>query len=98
MNEQVVAKAEKQQGQPVESPSTDFKQIRAVFRNINQDPSLANAKLFFEETYWGELGHGSDDIRVNTYESHRWNLVVDETVVKSWTISAVDGYDQVFNI
>ena len=91
-------KGEKEASSPTNSPEMKFKQIVAIFHNTKSNPEYENAKLYFEETLWGELGHGDQDMSVNTYEGHRWNIYVDGKVVKSWTISEKGGTEQKFEI
>lgn len=81
------------------SPSTDFVKIHAVFRNDSRDPAMKNAKLYFgKDRFWGNLGHGDSELALNTYTGHQWNIMVDDKIVKSWTISDEDGTSQEFTI
>jgi hypothetical protein len=51
-----------------------YAQIKAVFRNTGKDPKFAQAKLYFQETYWGEFSHEDPPLNVNTFEGHEWNI------------------------
>ena len=60
---------------------------------------MKNAKLYFgKDRFWGNLGHGDSELALNTYTGHQWNIMVDDKIVKSWTISDEDGTSQEFTI
>ena len=60
---------------------------------------MKNAKLYYgDDHFWGNLGHGDPGLSVNTYNGHVWNIKVDGSVVKTWTISDKDGVQQYFDI
>jgi hypothetical protein len=62
-------------------------QLFATFINTGEDPAMAKAVLYYDEAqYWGPLGHGDKPLRSNTYEGHRWNIKVDDKVVKTFVI------------
>lgn len=70
------------------SPDNGPTQLSAVFSNTAEDPALANAELYYEDTFWGPLGPADKPLEVNTYEGHKWNVKVDGKVVKTWHIGA----------
>jgi hypothetical protein len=49
----------------------DDSQKKATFRNSESDERFRNAKLYFQDTYWGDLGFGDDALHVNTYEGKK---------------------------
>jgi len=65
----------------------DDSQKKATFRNSESDERFRNAKLYFQDTYWGDLGFGDDALHVNTYEGHQWNVKVNEEVLKTIVIN-----------
>lgn len=67
------------------SPENDL-QKKASFSNTQKDESMRNAKLYFQDTFWGNLGFGDPPLNVNTYEGHQWNVKVDEKTVKTFVI------------
>ena len=72
--------------------------ISAEFKNSGQDPTFANADLFYQDRFWGSLKPGDPELGVNTFEGHVWNLKVNKKVVKTWVISEEDGPTQKFVI
>lgn len=63
------------------------KQLVATWKNTGEDPAMANAVLYYDEAqYWGQLGPNDKQLRANTYEGHRWNVKVDDKVVKTFVI------------
>ena len=67
------------------SPENDL-QKKASFSNSQKDETMRNAKLYFQDTFWGNLGFGDPPLNVNTYEGHQWNVKVDEKTVKTFVI------------
>jgi hypothetical protein len=59
---------------------------------------MNKAQLFYESSYWGNLGPDDDPLRVNTYEGHVWNVKVDGDTVKTIVIKEKDGVEQDFAI
>jgi hypothetical protein len=47
---------------------------------------MKDAKLYFQETFWGDLGFGAT-LNVNTYEGHEWNVKVGEEIVRKIVIT-----------
>ena len=64
----------------------DDSQKKAVFQNDGGDENMKNAELFFQDTFWGKLGHGDPVLNVNTYEGHQWNVKVDKKTVRTFVI------------
>ena len=64
---------------------------QAIFKNSGKDPSLSTAELYFEEQFWGKLGHGDPAISVNTFSGHLWRVVVEGKEVRRWTIDKNEG-------
>ncbi len=82
-----------------DSPTPEFTQIHATFKNTGNDPMYDKAELFYnEDTYWGPLGKDDAPLSVNTYETHKWNLKVDGKIVKTWQILNKDGTQQTFSV
>lgn len=79
-------------------PSMEFNQIKASFKNLGTDEKMKNAKLYFQEQFWCDLGFDSEPMGVNTYEGHVWNLLVDGYIVKTWRISEKQGLHQTFSV
>jgi hypothetical protein len=67
------------------SPDQDL-QKKASFTNAGSDKGTRNAKLYFQDTFWGELGHNSPQLNVNTYEGHQWNVKVGDDIIKTFVI------------
>lgn len=67
------------------SPDQDL-QKKASFTNAGSDEGTRNAKLYFQDTFWGELGHNSPQLNVNTYEGHQWNVKVGDDIIKTFVI------------
>ena len=59
----------------------------ATFTNTGRDPRMRHAKLYYEDTLFGDLAFGGQPIAVNTYEGHEWDIQVDGEVVKSFRIT-----------
>ena len=54
--------------------------------NSGKDSKYKNAKLYFQETVWGDFGYGKSH-SVNTYEGHEWNVKdADGTLLKQWIV------------
>mmetsp|Transcript_34353 Transcript_34353/g.83381 ORF Transcript_34353/g.83381 Transcript_34353/m.83381 type:complete len:621 (-) Transcript_34353:53-1915(-) len=86
-------------GNTVASPTIDeFQRIKASFVNSGQDEQMKNAKLHFEDQFWGDLGPNDPALSVNTYEGHKWNVFVEGKIVKTWDISEKRGLEQKFTI
>ena len=69
------------------------KQLQATWRNLGNDPALRHAELYYDEgQFWGKLGHGDPSLGANTYEGHRWNLRVNDRIVREWVIGKEDQY------
>jgi len=71
------------------------KQLLAVFTNTGNDPSFSDSELYFQDSFWGKLGHGDPSLSVNTYEGHQWNVKVNGAVVKTWIIDGREHQDYV---
>jgi hypothetical protein len=77
------------------APTPQYVQIEATFTNLGNE--YAEAELYYnEDTFWAKLG--KDPVRVNTYQTHKWDVKVDGKIVKSWTISEEDGEAQTFTL
>jgi hypothetical protein len=76
--------------------------VTATFSNVNNDPVLANAKLFFhdgtKDSLWGPLGHADPPLSIHTYKGHVWKLKVDDETVRSWTIDNDTEAAQSFSV
>ena len=68
------------------SPEND-QQKKASFANTQADETMRHAKLYFQDTFWGNLGFGDPQLNVNTYEGHQWNVKVDGKTVKTFVIN-----------
>jgi len=66
-------------------PQNDLEK-KAAFSNTQTDPAMRDARLYFQETFWGKLGFGDPTLNVNTYEGHQWNVKVGDEVVKTFVI------------
>lgn len=71
---------------PEKNKSSGPKQLSATFTNSGADPTFSNAKLYFQETFWDNLGSMDPPVSVNTFTGHEWNVMVDEEVKKQWII------------
>ena len=89
-------KFQNENGGAVTAP-TNMK-ISAEFENSGQDPTFAEAKLFYQDQFWGSLKPGDPVLGVNTFEGHVWNVKVNKKVVKTWVITEEDGPTQKFVI
>ncbi|KAL7542066.1 hypothetical protein ACHAWF_007084 [Thalassiosira exigua] len=67
------------------SPEQDL-QKKAAFSNSQSDEGMKNARLYFQETFWGNLGFGDPTLNVNTFEGHQWNIKVGEKIMKTFVI------------
>ena len=74
----------------------DDGQKKASFSNSKTDERMVNAKLYFQDTYWGDLGFGDPALNVNTYKGHEWNVKVGDEIVKKFVID--DGKSQMYSI
>lgn len=74
----------------------DQSQKKASFTNSQKDERMRDAKLYFEDTFWGDLGFGSNALHVNTYPGHKWNVKVGDEVVKRIVIN--DEQTQMYSI
>lgn len=66
--------------------------------NTGKDPKFNNAKLYFQETEWGDFSPGSHH-SVNTYDGHQWNVMDSDgkTLLKRWIIP-LSPKDQKFEV
>lgn len=70
------------------------KQLSGHFKNTGTDPRFNNAKLYFQETEWGDFSSGKD-LRVNTYEGHEWNVMdSDGTLLQRWIIKSKPSHQE----
>jgi len=66
-------------------------QLKVTFRNLGKDDSMKNAVLYYDEAmFWGKLGHEDPPLHVNTFQGHKWNVRVDDKVVKSWVVGSAE--------
>lgn len=72
--------------------------VTATFRNSGKNPAFKSAKLFYENTYWGDLEPGGSGHGVNTFHGHRWNVKVGEDIVKTWVIGTEGGKKRVYKL
>jgi len=78
--------------------SGTYTPIKALFFNSGQDPAYAGARLYWHDTYFGELASG-ESVRVTTYVSHVWNVKNPSgETLKSWTIDKVPSEDLHFTV
>ena len=77
---------------------SEFRQIKATFSNSGKDEGMKNAKLYFQDQFWSDIGFDDSSSKVNTYEGHVWNVQVDGKVVKSWSITEKKGLHQEFSV
>lgn len=47
--------------------------MKAAFSNSGKNPQFDNAKLYWQDQYFAELGKG-DSISIKTYATHVWNI------------------------
>ena len=94
----VKEKFRKEGDSPIAAPAITFKTIAATFQNLGNDPTMANAELFFEDQFWGKLGANDPSLQVNTYQGHEWHVRVNGEVVKTWIIFEDEGEKQRFTI
>jgi hypothetical protein len=72
----------------VDASSSASQKIKAIFKNSGKDPNMINAVLYYDEAmYWGKLGFNDPPLHSNTFEGHKWNVKVNDIIVKSWVIS-----------
>jgi len=88
-------KFQEEHGGAVADPSYDLK-VSAEFKNSGEDPTLAEADLYYQDQFWGSLKPGDPVIAVNTFEGHVWNAKIKGEIVKTWLISRKDGSIQKF--
>lgn len=61
-------------------------ELSGIFTNTGKDPKYNKAKLYFQETEWGDFSPGKTH-SVNTYEGHEWNVIdSDGTLLKRWLV------------
>lgn len=48
-------------------------EIQATFHNTGRDKKFENAKLYWQDQFFGDVGSGQK-LKVNTYVSHVWNV------------------------
>lgn len=70
-------------GRPTSHPQA----VQGVFRNVNQLPEYDDAQLYYGNQHWGSLGKGSNQINMNTFYGHKWDVKVGDEIVKSWTVA-----------
>jgi len=54
--------------------NNDHGKVEVIFQNTGEDPQFEEAKLYFQDTYWGEFSHGDPPLSVNTFDGHEWNV------------------------
>lgn len=60
--------------------------LTATFKNTGNNPQLKNAELYYENTRWGNIGHGDPAISVGSFTGHRWFVRVGDKVMKEMVI------------
>ncbi len=62
-------------------------QLKAIFTNTGKDPKFVDAKLYFQDTEWGEFAPGKTH-SVNTYYGHEWNVKDSKgNLLKRWLVA-----------
>jgi hypothetical protein len=85
---------------PGREPGEQWRQIKATFRNSGNDPRFNDAELYYDEDgYFGQLGP-QQEIRVNTYKTHVWNIVSKSTKekLKTFTIDDDSSRELLFQV
>jgi hypothetical protein len=79
--------------------AAQFNQIKAKFVNTGKDPRFNDAELYYDESgFFGLLGP-NQEVEVNTYRTHVWNIKSKSTgeILKKITIEA-DDEDLLFEL
>lgn len=79
-------------GAAEEEPESAYEKKKATFRNTGKNPDYANAKLYFGDDFWSDLDANGPAVGVNTYETHVWNVKVNDQTIASWTIEKEKEY------
>lgn len=85
----------KKQFSPFPQQHQTPKQLYATFSNSGKDVALKAAGLYYEDTFWGGLGHGDPPLSVHTYPGHKWNVKVGDQTVKTFIIGGDDPQEYV---
>jgi len=78
-----------------EGNRVDYGAVSAAFVNTGNDDRFKEAALYFQDSFWGELGWG-EKVYVNTYVGHIWNVQVGGEILKEWTVG--DEKEQTFKL
>jgi len=70
-----------------ETNANSFEQLQASFRNSGKDSRFDQAELYYQDGFWGKLGPNDPPLRVNTYETHVWNVRVNGETLKTFEIT-----------
>jgi hypothetical protein len=69
--------------------------VSASFVNAGNDDRFKEAALYFQDSFWGDLGWG-EKVYVNTYVGHIWRVQVGGEILKEWTVG--DEKEQTFKL
>jgi len=69
-------------GRPTAHPQA----VTAIFRNVNRLPEFDEAELYFGEDFWGSLGKDSEQVNINSFYGHKWEVYVGEELVKTFDV------------
>ena len=75
-------------GRDPNGAASSFKQVVATFKNTGKDARFNDAELYYDESgYFGSLGP-NQQVRVNTYRTHVWNIISKSTgeILKTFII------------
>jgi 2OG-Fe(II) oxygenase superfamily. len=75
-------------GKERKEDDNNYEQIHVTFVNTGKDPLFKEAKLYFQDSFWGDFSHGDPPLSVNTYVGHQWNIgrISDNTLLKQIVI------------
>jgi len=61
-------------------------QQKAIFRNSGVNQIFERAQLYYQDTFWGNLGFNDPPLSVNTSEGHKWYVKVNGEIKRKWVI------------
>lgn len=79
--------------------ATQWNQVQATFRNSGKDRRFDDAELYYDQNgFFGSLGSPGQEVRVNTFRTHVWNIKSKSTgeILETFIIEDDSVADQLF--
>lgn len=87
-------------GHEDQAGAPQFNQVLATFKNTGKESKFHDAELYYDQDgFFGTLGPGQN-VRVNTFRTHVWNIKSKSTgeILKTFVIEDDTTQEQLFEI